>query len=169
MTLLKKILRWVAVLPAALLAFIAVMFLIHGMALLAHWLALWALGNTAVNFLELSAEAIERFGDAFFAPFTLMYVGTHVAPRFKFIAGIVLTLLNAYISALIVSLLYPAAPHGRTIEDSWFRITLLFVLWVAAVVSALVEARKADKEKRKIEQITSDPISPLIEGEHFRA
>jgi hypothetical protein len=132
MTRLKQILRWVAVLPAALLAFIAVAFAIH-------WMALWA-----------SAETLERFGDAFFAPFTLIYVGTHVAPRFKFIVGIVLTLLNAYISALIVSLLYPAAPHGRTIEDSWFRITLLFVLWVAAVMSALVEARMADKEQREV-------------------
>src|SRR5437879_1814455 len=88
MTTFRDILRWIAVLPAALLATIVVMFPVH-----------WGLQGLRYyegeenSFMGIPLNTLELLADAFFVPYSFLYVGSYVAPRFKLVTSIVLLVL----------------------------------------------------------------------------
>src|SRR5712675_1316501 len=96
-TTLKPILRWLAVVPGALLGAIIVMFPVHWVAMYLHHFGApdpMITDEQGRGLLQsMPLESLERFGDALFVAGTLIGVGAVIAPRFHFATAIVLTLL----------------------------------------------------------------------------
>lgn len=136
---MKAALRWVAVLPAASLATIVVMFPVHwGVQGLRYY------GEGEENsFMGIPLNTLELLVDAFFVPYSFLYVGSYVAPRFKLVTSIALLVL---MTAGISSLLAWVFTSGRFAVDSWFGFGLRVVLWIAAAIVGLVHAHQADRE-----------------------
>lgn len=134
---MKAALRWVAVLPAALLGTIVVLFPVHwGVQGLRYY------EGEENSFMGIPLNTIELFVDAFFVPYSFLFVGSYVAPRFKLITSIVLlVLMTAGISFLLTTIF----ASGRYSVDSWFGFGLRIVLWIAAAIAALIHAHEADK------------------------
>ena len=91
----------------------------------------------------ISADTLERFGDAFFSPFTFVFVGAHVAPAHKFATGIFLAIL--YLTGIIVLLTVVGPQHGVRISDGPVRLVALAVTGIAGMLCGLFQARKADE------------------------
>jgi hypothetical protein len=72
MTTFKKTMSWIGVLPAAFLAVVAVWFPVHWVVMLTHHYNnpdLWGITVNDKSLLALiSADTLERFGDAFLVP-----------------------------------------------------------------------------------------------------
>lgn len=91
-----QILRWIAVLPGALLGVLLAMFPWH-------WLVLFMQsGSGDDSFISykgkpllssIPTEVLEYAGVAFLTPFVLVSVGTYIAPKFKFQTGIAMSIL----------------------------------------------------------------------------
>ena len=146
MTTLKQILRWLAVLPGALLGAIIVMFPVHWVAMYIHHFGTAdpiitdEQGKGLLQSMPL--ESLERFGDALFLPGTLIAVGAFIAPRFHFRTAIAVTiLLVGFISWAFIS----ASSMGWHIVDSPFRMVITAVLWLVSVAFALHYARELDE------------------------
>jgi hypothetical protein len=138
MSAFLKVLRWIAVFPAAVLATIVVMFPVHwGVQGLRYY------EGEENSFMGIPLNTIELLADAFFVPYAFLYVGSHVAPRFKLVTSIVLLVL---MTAGISSLLAWAFTSGRFAMDSWFGFGLRVILWIAAGIAGLVHAHQADRE-----------------------
>src|SRR5258708_5961339 len=88
MTTLKQILRWIAVVPGALLGAIIVMFPVHWVAMYLHHFGTpdpMITDEQGRGLLQsMPLESLERFGDALFVAGTLIGVGAFIAPRFHF-------------------------------------------------------------------------------------
>src|SRR5436309_2091886 len=85
----RTVVRWVLVLPAALLSAALVAFPVHWVVML---IQLFGTANDE-SFISVDGktwlaaippEVLERFGYAFFTPFIMVYCGAWVAPKFKF-------------------------------------------------------------------------------------
>ncbi len=93
MTRLKDILRWLAVLPGAILAAITMMFPMHWAAMFIHHFGGFS-GPLITNeegkglLQSMPLESLERFGDALFVPGTLIAIGALIAPRFRLANGL---------------------------------------------------------------------------------
>ena len=146
MSALKQILRWLAVVPGALLGAVIVMFPVHWVAMYIHH---FGTSDPIITdehgrglLQSMPLESLERFGDALFVPGTLIMVGAFIAPRLHFATGIVLTLfLIGFMSWTFLS----ASSMGIHIVDSPFRLVITAILWLVSVVSALSYARGLDK------------------------
>jgi hypothetical protein len=135
---LKAALRWIAVLPAALLAAIIVMFPVHwGVQGLRYY------EGEDNSFMGIPLDTLERFADVFFVPYAFLFVGSYVAPRFKLITTIIL--LIVLIGGLTSALLWLHSAGRYLTVDSWFGFGIRVILWIAAACSALLQARQADK------------------------
>ena len=131
----QQILRWLAVLPGAMLAAIIVLFPVHWAAAYIH-----CFGDSAGTIITtdngkglLSAmplESLERFLDALFVPGTIIAAGARIAPRFHFVTAVVLTLL---LIGLLSFLFAHLGSTGSHIADSPFRIVVTIILWLASV------------------------------------
>jgi hypothetical protein len=146
MTTLKQILRWLAVVPGALLGAIIVMFPIHWVAMYIHHFGTpdpMITDEQGRGLLQsMPLESLERFGDALFVSGTFIAVGAFIAPRFHFGTAIALTLLLAgFMSWVFVS----AGSMGIHITDSPFRIVINAVLCLIGVGVALHYAHDLDK------------------------
>ena len=91
----RYILRWVGVLPGALLCVFIVTFPIHWVVMLIqHFGTSFDTSGrgSPLSFYYylamLSPEVLETFGNAFFTPFVLITAGANIAPQFKFPTGI---------------------------------------------------------------------------------
>jgi hypothetical protein len=147
MTMLKQFLRWLAVLPGAILAALIVMFPIHWAALYIHYFGPFSEPLIADEegkglFQFMPFESLERFGNALFVPGTLIAIGALIAPRFRLATAIVLALLLA---GLLSWLIAQAKSTGMHSVDTPFRMIVIFVLWLVSVGSALFYARDLDK------------------------
>jgi hypothetical protein len=143
----KQVLRWLAVLPGALLGGVAVMFPVHWIAMYIHH---FGTGESLIEtddgrglLQSLPLESLERFGYALFVPGTIIATGALIAPKFHFVAGIVLTIL--LVSGMCY-LFVKMSSQGAHFTDSTFRIILTCVLWLVSVTFSLFHARKHDKE-----------------------
>ena len=146
MTTLKQILRWIAVVPGALLGAVIVMFPVHWVAMYIHHFGTpdpMIADEQGRGLLQsMPLESLERFGDALFVAGALIGVGAFIAPCFHFATGIVLTLLLVgFLSWAFVS----ASSMGMHIVDSPFRMVITAILWLVSVASALSYARGLDK------------------------
>jgi hypothetical protein len=146
MTKLKQILRWLAVLPGALLGAVIVMFPVHWVAMYIHHFGTpdqMITDEQGRGLLQsMPLESLERFGDALFVAGTFIGVGAFIAPRFHFATAILLTLLLVgFISWAFVN----ASSMGMHIEDSPFRLVINAIFWLVSVGLALSYARGLDK------------------------
>jgi len=150
MTRLKDILRWLAVLPGAILAAITMMFPMHWAAMFIHHFGGFS-GPLITNeegkglLQSMPLESLERFGDALFVPGTLIAIGALIAPRFRLATAILLTLL---LVVLISWAIAQAKSMGMHSVDTPFRLIIIFALWLVSIGSALSYAHVLDKEHR---------------------
>ena len=149
-TKFKKTIRWIAVLPAAILSVPLVWFPVHWAVMLIHFF-----GNyfelTGISTEEgkdilaaISVDTLERFGDAFFSPFTFVFVGAYVAPSHKVASGIFLATL--YSTGAIALMTVVAPQYGIHISDGPLRIAALALTGIAGISCGLFQARKADQD-----------------------
>ena len=146
MTKLKQILRWLAVVPGALLGAVIVMFPVHWSAMYIHHfgspdpIITDDQGRGLLQSMPL--ESLERFGDALFVAGTLVGVGAFIAPRFHFPTAIVLTLLLVGCISWVFSNASSMVMH---FDDSPFRMVITAIFWLVSIGSALSYARGLDK------------------------
>jgi hypothetical protein len=149
-TTLKRTMRWVGVLPAAILSVVVVWFAVHWAVMLIH-----LLGNyfdiTGIStedgkdlLAAISVDTLERFGDVFFSPFAFVFVGARVAPSHKFATGIFLATL--YLTGMIALVTVVAPQYGIHISDGPLRIAALALTGIAGISCGLFQARKADQD-----------------------
>lgn len=145
MTKLRQTVRWLAVVPGALIGAVLVMFPVHWLAMFLHRfgtpdpIITDEQGRGLLQSMPL--ESLERFGDALFVPGTLIGVGAFIAPRLHFATAIVLTLLwIGFISWAFVSV----SSMSMHIDDSPFRMVITAILWLVSVGAALCYARGLD-------------------------
>jgi hypothetical protein len=146
-TTLKKTMRWVGVLPAAILSVVVVWFAVHWAVMLIHHF-----GNTGITSEEtgkdllatIPVETLERFGDVFFSPFAFIFVGARVAPSHKFAAGIFLATL--YLTGMISLVTVVASQYGIHISDGPLRIVALVLTGIAGISCGLFLAHKAAQD-----------------------
>ncbi|MDD5138841.1 MAG: hypothetical protein PHY43_01110 [Verrucomicrobiales bacterium] len=150
MMTMKQILRWLAVLPGAILAGFIILFPVHWVAMFIHYFGNSGDGfittNDGRSLLSLSAmplESLERFMDALFVPGTIVAAGSRIAPRFHFVTAVVITLLLAGLLAFLFAQL---SSNDSEIVDSPFRIVVTIILWLVGVIVALSFARELDTE-----------------------
>jgi hypothetical protein len=142
----KLMLRWMAVLPGALLSGIVVMFPVHWMAMYIHH---FGAGEPIITtddgrglLQSLPLESLERFGYALFVPGTIIATAARIAPKFHFVTGVVLAvLLVGGMSYLFADL----NSKGMRIADSTFRLVLTGLLWIVSVTFSLFHARELDR------------------------
>ncbi len=133
MTKPKQILRWLAVIPGAVLGVVIVMFPVHWLAMYIHH---FGAGEPIITdeqgrglLQSMPLESLERFGDALFVAGILVGVGAFIAPRFHFATAIVLTvLLIGSMSWVFVH----AISMGMQIEDSPVRMLITVMLWLVS-------------------------------------
>jgi hypothetical protein len=87
-------LRWLGVLPAALVAVVAVSFPVHWCVLM---IAYRGGEDQTLGLSSLPPETLERLGQAFFAPLAFIYVGAKVAPAFRLHTALALMILWAMV------------------------------------------------------------------------
>jgi hypothetical protein len=145
-TTLKQILRWLAVVPGALLGAIIVMFPVHWVAMYLHHFGTpdpMITDEQGRGLLQsMPLESLERFGDALFIAGTFIAVGAFIAPRFHFATAIVLTVL---LVGLMSWAFFSLNSMGMHLDDTPFRMVINAILWLVSVASALSYARGLDK------------------------
>jgi hypothetical protein len=141
--------RWIAVLPAAFLSVVVVWFPVHWAVMLIHDFGNYFefTGITTENGKDLlaaiSADTLEHFGDAFFSPFTFVFVGAYVAPSRKFATGIFLAIL--YLTGTIALVTVVAPQYGIHFSDGPLRSVALALTGIAGISCGLFQAHEADK------------------------
>ena len=95
--------RWLAVLPASILAALLVAFPLHWLTLLWQTVVPSATDSTGTLWL-LHPNVFERLGQALFTPVVMLYTASHVAPSHRFYAALAALLL--YLVLLGVALGY---------------------------------------------------------------
>jgi hypothetical protein len=117
--------RWIAVLPAAFVAVNLVVLAVEFVFSLIY-------NNTDKTDFEMMAHA-------FFMPFTIVYVGAYVAPSYKLVTGIVLSVV-----CLIGLTVFYVATIDPRIDRSFFAIYMPLI-YIAGTLCGLFLAYKADK------------------------
>lgn len=127
-----KIVRWIAVLPAGIIAAAIVTFPLHWLITLMYYgeKPYWGL---------LTAETLERLAMAFTTPFIIIYVGAWTAPTRRFETGIALAIATALILAGMYVLAFTAA-----VFSGWdsLHYGATPVLNLAAIATALYIVRR---------------------------
>ena len=128
-------LRWLAVLPAAIFAFVFTNLLFGVLSLLL------AIPETANTYITQAINSI-------FPPYYFVYIGARVAPAGRFYVAIVLTVISAMLAGAIVAMAVLLPAFGRTIPMNaplwWLVVTV--VLGLGAGVFALVRVQKEERE-----------------------
>jgi hypothetical protein len=147
MAMTKQVLRWLAVVPGALLAGVIVMFPVHWVAMYIHH---FGAGEPIITtedgrglLQSLPLESLERFGYALFVPGTIIAMGARIAPRFHFVTAVV---LMVFLVGLMSFLFAQLSSTGMHIADSTFRMVVTAILWLVSVALALFHGRELDKE-----------------------
>jgi hypothetical protein len=148
MTTAALILRWICVLPGALLAAFLVAFPVHWVVMLIQ-LRHRFFGTPDDSFISttdgrsglaaIPPEVLERLGMAFFAPFALVAVGALIAPRYRFRTAVALTVI--FVIGLSLAYIYVASSPKLYFTHGWFQRALTYVLWVAGVGCGLYVSR----------------------------
>jgi membrane-bound acyltransferase YfiQ involved in biofilm formation len=103
-----RIFRWIAFIPAGILAAVIATFPIH-------WLVMLIASNEENLLNLLSSRTLETLIIAFTTPFLIIFVGSWTAPAHRFVAAITLSI----IIALILGGVYVFAFSGNPILNGW--------------------------------------------------
>ena len=137
MSKLAYILRWIAVLPTAVVCAFLVAFPIHWFVML---IQLYGKNGDSFNPLVfIPPEILERFGYALFVPYTLVSVGAIIAPKFKFQTGIVIAILIVIL--LMTSLCFIAFGYIKS-DTSGLRWSITVLLWIVGISYGLYYSYK---------------------------
>jgi len=143
------VMRWIAVLPGAILCAILALFPIHwAVMLIKHfWTHVDSDGTiTYYNPLAaLPAEVLEYFANAFFTPFIIISVGARIAPKFKFQAAIALAVLMGVAYGVVSTFVTSDITSGLYTVGRWVRLGVTVILCIAGVSSGLWSAHSAQK------------------------
>lgn len=122
--------RWIAVVPAAIIAAVLMSLPIHWLAVICDSLS-WGL---------LSAEAVENLSMAFAMPFFMIYAGAWTAPKLRGETSVAL----AIIVALILGGVYVLAFTGGSLFRGWSSLYFgaMPVLNLAGMATALYKVRR---------------------------
>lgn len=120
-SVIVTMLRWVAVLPAALAAYFAIQLLI-------------ILGDAIMA--ERHAEWFLQLVNSFASAYAFVFAGAHTAPRYQFTVGIVLAIIFAAFLIALLSLGY----FIKTTDPFWW-LALAGVISLAGVVAAISQLR----------------------------
>ena len=128
-------LRWVAVLPAAILSAVLISFPVHWAVLIFTGFA----GNDdSIGLGDLPPETLERLGVAFFVPLTFIMAGARVAPTYRRQTAVVLIILLAM--AISAGLTYAASNRDIGFDYQgwgWFEFAAVVALWIGGVITAV--------------------------------
>lgn len=142
MSKLVYVLRWTAVLPAAIVCSILVMFPIHWFVMFIQWC-----DKNYTDFFSplawIPPEILERFGYALFVPMTLISVGAIIAPKFRFQTGIAMAVL--VVALLVVSLCFVAFGYIES-DMSGLRWSITVLLWLVSISYGLYYSHKKSLE-----------------------
>jgi len=131
-------LRWLAVLPAALMAIVLVSFPVHIAVLLINS------GNTEDSNNLLTAippETLERFGQAFFAPVAMVFAAAKTAPSHRlYVAGL---LVIAYAMFLGAAMMY-AGSHGYYSGRYWAEFAVVVGLGFAGLAYSMYQIHQEE-------------------------
>ena len=145
MTTSIQVLRWICVLPGAVLSGLLVAFPIHWVVMLIQ-----LFGRSDDSFITIDGKILlaaippamlEGFGQALFAPLAIISIGARIAPRFRFRTGIVLSIF-LIVGLIAVQIL--VASRGLNITGGWLQRSFTHVLQIAGLSWGLYYAHKAD-------------------------
>jgi hypothetical protein len=164
MTIVKQILRWLAVVPGGLLAGLLITFPIHWAAILIH-----ASGGPFYGFITedgggnpVSLAQLEMSMDALFVSGTVIAVGARIAPRFRF--GVALILASVIVGFFALFYAWPSI-FGFRIEDSPFVMVVHIILCLVSVISALLYAHGLNDEEPNLASAVGGGIPPQSNAE----
>ena len=142
-------LRWIGVLPGALVSVVLVTFPMHWVVMLIQIFG----GAGYDSFITIDdknllaaipPEILERFGYAFFAPLVMVIIGAKIAPRFKFRIGIALAVLWSVFFAVSMA----TTISGQYSDWNWLRLTITSVLGMGGVGLGLFQTYQTQKRLR---------------------
>ena len=131
-----KALRWIAAVPAGIIAAVLIMFPIH------WFLILWVNIGDAPLFGLISAETIEhieRLIIAFTTPFFIIYIGTLIVPTYHKETGVALAIFTALILGGLYVFAFTGSPYLTNWNSIYFGATP--VLNLAGIATALYRMR----------------------------
>jgi hypothetical protein len=141
----EESLRWLAVLPGALIAVFLARYAIYWIISLLQNDFPFGREPNEVSLLSLiSPDVLEMFVMAFFAPYLLIFVGATIAPRYKFRTSLVLAGILAIFYIFIASSIGEDISSGAYTVARWIRLFITIVLCVAGFSFGLYRARKLD-------------------------
>lgn len=138
-------LRWLAVLPAAILSAVLISFPVH-------WAVMIFTGfagdDDTIGLWDLPPETLERLGIAFFAPLAFIMAGAKVAPTHKLQTAIVLTILLAM--AWSASVTYIASNRNIGFDYQgwgWLEFAAAIALSIGGVISAVYYVNQEESQR----------------------
>lgn len=144
-------LRWLAVLPGAILCVFIVAFPIHWVVMFIQHFHSDELLVSIDGKLPLAAippEMLERLGYAFFTPFVMIVSGAYIAPKFKFQTGIALAVLWGM--GFGASMVYVISKNQYSGRD-WLVLAITCALGIAGVSLGLLRVYKKGDDGLSIE------------------
>lgn len=145
------VMRWVAVLPGALLSAFLVSFPIHWSVMLLKYFGTEHddSGITYTNPLSaIPSEVLELFGYAFFTPFIITWVGARIAPKFKFQTSIALAIVVGVVYGVAATFIADDISSGLYTAGRWLRLIITVLLCIAGLVFGLFKAHQAAEASR---------------------
>lgn len=137
----RYILRWVAIIPGAVLAVLVVMFPIH-------WLVMLQYVDHGEGSLKgiLNPRTLESLANAFFTPFIFIAAGSAIAPRYKLPTGTFLALLLVPLYVWLATFVLSDIHQGLYTGARWFRLVVTVLLCTAGFGFGLRQAKKGQVE-----------------------
>ena len=145
----KEAIRWVAVLPGAVISAFVAIFPIHWIVLINQYDAqdLDDYGKPSATFLALvPTEVLEQLARSFIIPFVVILAGTYIAPRYKLHAAIFLTALLCIFWAYTIMFVWQDIVAGFYNFGRWFRLGLSIALWFGGITLGLHKVRQHSKD-----------------------
>jgi len=129
-----RLIRWICVLPGALLAALLISFPIH-------WLAL---RFDAKGLLPgISWQQFERLGYALILPYVMIIAGAYIAPRYKARASLVLAAIVGFLA--ICGIVIVASNDSLTLDGPLWQHILTVGFWFISFSYGIYSTRRADE------------------------
>jgi len=132
---LKHYLRWLAVLPGAVIGAVLVAFPIHWIIMFIKYTGTEVGEDGTITYDNIIAaippDVLEYFAYAFFTPFVIILAGAYIAPSLKFATGLTLALVLLVGYAVLLSV------YGSEIDISGLRFVVTVALNLGGIGAGL--------------------------------
>ena len=152
----RYILRWIAVLPGALLCVFLVLFPIHWVVMLIRHFGTSAddtgSGSPLSLYYYLAAippDVLENLGRAFLSPFVFIVAGGSIAPKFKFQTGIVLAIGLGFLYGVGATMIADDISNGLYTPERWLILGITTLLSIAGMAVGLFQVREVDRRSAR--------------------